>query len=130
MLEYHNSELDRTFMIPDGPDFKVGKYEHYKKKDYIVWGQSKKGSVLGNYVLFGEALEKAKPDNKVRVYFNPENQDFILDGDLPENLEYIIYQAQYVHPEFGENTIWLRTKEDFFGTTRIGLTHDSKFKYL
>lgn len=43
-----------------------------------------------------------------------------MTGKHSETLEeYVVYQALYTDPEFGEGQIWIRPKDMFFGTVEV-----------
>lgn len=46
------------------------------------------------------------------------------------NEEFVVYKALYDHPEFGENSLWVRPKSMFFeNVTREGNTFP-RFKFI
>ena len=70
---------------------------------------------------------------KTGKYKHYKGKEYIVIGLArhSETLEeFIVYQACYKSPEFGENAIWVRPKNMFFETVEINGEKIPRFEYI
>jgi len=92
----------------------LGRYRHYKGKEYEVLGIGEVITVSEvSKLLYHARYATGETLGRVAVYgTNPYHLQF-LDGDAIPGATYVVYQGQYTDPEFGDKPVWVRELSDF-----------------
>ena len=106
-----------------------GIYRHYKKgNEYRVIGAGKVGRSIGTDGLLDIAHYSEDP--KIEVYVFKRGKDFVLEGNLPSDLEFVIYEQHYDSDLFKKGSSWVRPLEMFLETVKVDGKEVPRFTYI
>lgn len=111
-------------------ELQPGIYQHFKGKKYEVLGAGKSGQSVGTDCLFNVAHYSEEASKEVYVF--RRGKDFVLEGDLPKDLEFVIYEQQYDSEcgEFKKGSLWVRPLEMFLQTVKVDDKEVPRFEYI
>ncbi len=107
-----------------------GIYRHFKGKKYKVIGIGTFGQSIGRDGLVGAA--RYSEEVKTEVYVYRRGDSFVLEGDIPKDLEFVIYEQLYNSDcgDFKEGNLWVRPLEMFLQAVPADGKEVPRFEYI
>lgn len=107
-----------------------GIYRHFKGKKYRVIGVGKLGKSIGTDGLLGVGRYSEGDNSEVYIY--GRGNSFVLEGNIPKDLEGVIYEQLYDSDcgDFKKGALWIRPLEMFLQAVPADGREVPRFEYI